>query len=319
MPTKKAKEVLRIESSAISALVRKINKDFARAINVISCIKGKVIVTGMGKPGFIAKKISATLSSTGTPSLYLHPAEALHGDLGRVTKNDCIIALSNSGETEEIVKMLPMIKKIGAKLISLTGNTKSALARNSDFVIDTSVKKEACSLGLAPTASTTAMLAMGDAIAVALLDKKGFREKDFAFYHPGGILGKRLLLRVGDIMRQGRENPIVKESTSVKNVLVSITKARAGSASVINKSGRLSGIFTDGDLRRQMDKDPNIAGKKVGDVMTKNPVTIKRNKLAAEAFQVLKSRRIDEIPVVDEYNKPVGLIDVQDLLKAGLV
>lgn len=315
----KAKEVLRIERNSISALIGRVNSNFGRIIDTICNIKGKVIVTGMGKPGFIAQKISATLSSTGTPSLYLHPAEGLHGDLGRVTKNDCIIALSNSGETDEIVKILPMIKKVGVKLISLTGNIKSTLAKNSDFVLDTSVKKEACSLGLAPTASTTAMLAMGDAIAVALLDKKGFREKDFAFYHPGGILGKRLLLKVEDIMRRGKENPIVKEDTKVKKVLVAITRARAGSASVVTKSGKLTGIFTDGDLRRHMDKDLNIANKNVRDVMTKNPTTIKRHKLAAEAFQVLKSKKIDELPVVDDKHKPVGLLDVQDLLKAGLV
>ncbi len=319
MPVNKAKEVLRIESNSISSLIRRIDKNFVKVIDAMKNIKGKVIVTGMGKPGFIAQKISATLSSTGTPSLYLHPAEALHGDLGRVTRNDCILALSNSGETEEIVKMLPMIKRIGVKLIALTGNKASALARNSDFILDTSVKKEACSLGLAPTASTTAMLAMGDAIAVALLDRKGFREKDFAFYHPGGILGKRLLLKVEDIMRKGRANPVVKEDAKVKKVLVDITRSRAGCASVVNKSGKLVGIFTDGDLRRHLDKDPNIANKRVKDVMTKKPATIKKTKLAAEAFQILKSKRIDELPVVDDNLRPVGLIDVQDLLKAGLV
>ena len=319
MPRNKAKEVLRIESNSISALIKRIDKNFEKIINTMKAIKGKIIVTGMGKPGFIAQKISATLSSTGTPSLYLHPAEALHGDLGRVTKNDCILALSNSGETEEIVKMLPMIKRIGVKLIALTGNRVSTLARNSDFVLDTSVKKEACSLGLAPTASTTAMLAMGDAIAIALLDRKGFKEKDFAFYHPGGILGKRLLLKVEDIMRKGKANPVVRENTKVKKVLVDITRSRAGCASVVNKSGKLVGIFTDGDLRRHLDKDPNIANKLVKNVMTKKPTTIKRTKLAAEAFQILKSKRIDELPVVDDKLKPVGLIDVQDLLKAGLV
>jgi len=319
MPVNKAKEVLKIESKAISNLVKRIDNNFKKVIDTMCNIKGKVIVTGMGKPGFIAQKISATLSSTGTPSLYLHPAEALHGDLGRITKNDIVIVLSNSGGTEEIVKIVPMIKRIGVKLIALVGNTESVLAKNSDFVLNTSVKKEACSLGLAPTSSTTAMLAMGDAIAVALLDRKGFREKDFAFYHPGGILGKRLLLRVEDIMRQGRENPIVKQDIKVKKVLVAITRARAGSASVINKEGRLVGIFTDGDLRRHLDKDPNIANRAVKDVMTKNPTAIKKEKLAAEAFQILKSKRIDEIPVVDEKSRPIGLLDVQDLLKAGLV
>ncbi|NQT06694.1 MAG: KpsF/GutQ family sugar-phosphate isomerase [Candidatus Omnitrophica bacterium] len=319
MSQKRAREVIAIESKAVAGLKKRINKEFVNIVDYLCKINGRVIVTGMGKPGFIAQKISATLSSTGTPSLYLHPAEALHGDLGRVTKDDCILAFSNSGETEEIVKLLPIIKKIGAKLVSFVGNTRSTLARNSDFVVDTSVEKEACSLGLAPTASTTAMLAMGDALAIALLDKKGFKEKDFALYHPGGILGKRLLLRVEDIMRKGRDNPIVKEDTKVKKVLVAITRARAGSASIVDKKGRLKGIFTDGDLRRHIDKDSRITEKKVKLVMTKNPTTIKKDQLAAEAFQVLKSKKIDEIPVVDDKDRPVGLLDVQDLLKAGLV
>lgn len=319
MPQNRAKEVLDIEAKAVLSLKKRVNKEFVSIVNHICGIKGKVIVTGVGKPGFIAQKISATLSSTGTPSLYLHAAEALHGDLGRVTSEDCIVAFSNSGETEEMVKLLPIIKRIGVKLIAFTGNTKSTLAKNSDYVVDTSVKKEACSLGLAPTASTTAMLAMGDALAVALLDKKGFKEKDFAFYHPGGILGKRLILTVNDIMRKGRENPVVKEDAKVKSVLLAITRARAGSASVVDRKGRLTGIFTDGDLRRHLDKDQNITNKKIKDVMTKNPTVVTKERLAAEAFQILKTKRIDEIPVVDDRNKPIGLLDVQDLLKAGLV
>lgn len=314
-----AKKVLQIERDALSSLIKRIDANFERAVNAIYNIKGRVIVTGMGKPGFIAQKISATLSSTGTPSLYLHPAEALHGDLGRVTKDDLILALSNSGETEEIVKFLPIVKKIGAKLIAMVGNAKSTLARNADYIIDTSVKREACSLGLAPTTSTTAMLAMGDALAVALLEKKGFREKDFAFYHPGGILGKRLILKVSDIMRKGEDNPIVNENFTVKKVLLAITKARAGSASVIDSKGKLKGIFTDGDLRRHLEAQPDLINKKVKDVMTKNPITINKEKLAAEAFDILRSRKIDEIPVVDDKKRPIGLLDVQDLLKAGLV
>lgn len=319
MARKIARKVLAIERDALSDLIKRIDSNFEKAVNAIYNIKGRVIVTGMGKPGFIAQKISATLSSTGTPSLYLHPAEALHGDLGRVTKDDLILALSNSGETEEIVKFLPIVKKIGAKLIAMVGNTRSALAKNADYVINTSVKREACSLGLAPTTSTTAMLAMGDALAVALLDKKGFKEKDFAFFHPGGILGKRLLLNVGDIMRKGRDNPIVNEGQTVKKVLLAITKARAGSASVVNSKGKLVGIFTDGDLRRHIKDEPNLINKKVKDVMTKNPVTIRKERLAAEAFDILRSRKIDEIPVVDANKRPMGLVDVQDLLKAGLV
>ena len=314
-----ARRVLTIERDALSDLIRRVDSKFEKVVNAIYNIKGRVIVTGMGKPGFIAQKISATLSSTGTPSLYLHPAEALHGDLGRVTKDDLILALSNSGETDEIIKFLPIVKKIGAKLIAMVGNTKSALAKNADYVIDTSVKREACSLGLAPTTSTTAMLAMGDALAVALLDKKGFKEKDFAFFHPGGILGKRLLLSVGDIMRKGRDNPIANENWTVKKVLLAITKARAGSASVVDSKGRLAGIFTDGDLRRHIEDEPDLINKKVKDVMTKNPVSIKKERLAAEAFDILRSKKIDEIPVVDNKKRPIGLVDVQDLLKAGLV
>ena len=301
---KTARSVLATEGKAILDLAKKLDRNFEKAVDFLSKSKGRVIVTGMGKPGFIAQKISATLSSTGTPSLYLHPAEALHGDLGRVTRDDCL---------------LPILKKIGSRLIAVTGNKKSTLAKNSDFVIDASVKKEACSLGLAPTTSTTAMLAVGDALCVSLLDKKGFREKDFAFYHPGGALGKRLLLRVSDIMRTGASSPIVKETALVKDALIKITKSRAGSASVVNKKGMLVGIFTDGDLRRHINSSINIARRKIKEVMTKSPVTIRKEKLAAEAFQILRSKKIDEIPVVDEKGRPVGLLDVQDILKAGLV
>ena len=319
MSIKRAREVLKIERDAIDELIKKIGDEFNKVVGLLYDTKGRVIVTGMGKPGFIAQKISATLSSTGTPSLYLHPAEALHGDLGRVTKEDTVIALSNSGETEELVKLLPIIKKIGAKLVSLVGNKDSTLAKNSDFILDATIKKEACSLGLAPTASTTAMLAMGDALAVALIDKRGFKVEDFALYHPGGNLGKKLLLRVEDIMRKGNANPLVSENKLVKDVLLDITKARAGSACVVDKKGVLVGIFTDGDLRRHLEEDTNVALRKVKDVMTKTPKVIKKNKLAAEALQILQSRKIDEIPVVDGNNKPIGLLDVQDLLKAGLV
>jgi len=314
-----ARRVLRMESEALRRLVGRVDIKFDKAIGAIYRTKGRVIVTGMGKPGFIAQKISATLSSTGTPSLYLNPAEALHGDLGRVTKDDIIIALSNSGETEEIVKFLPIVKKIGARLVAITGNIDSTLARNSDHVINTSVRREACPMGLAPTTSTTAMLAMGDAIAVALLEKKGFKEKDFAFYHPGGILGKRLILKVSDIMRKGAANPIVRDTAQIKKVLFAITKARAGSASVVDSKGKLVGIFTDGDLRRHFETGRGLVDKKVGSVMTKNPTVIKQDRLAAEAFDILRSKRIDELPVVDDRHRPIGLLDVQDLLKAGLV
>ncbi len=236
-----------------------------------------------------------------------------------MTKEDVIIALSNSGETEEIVKLLPVIRRIGAKLICIVGRIKSTLAKNSDFVLDATIKKEACSLNLAPTASTTAMLAMGDALAVALLDRRGFKAEDFALYHPGGILGKRLLLKVEDIMRKGSLSPLVRENTLVRDVLRAITKAAAGSACVVDKNKRLIGIFTDGDLRRHVEKTPNIVAKRVKDVMTKTPITIKKQHLAAEALGILRSKKIDEIPVVDQKGRPTGLVDVQDLLKAGLV
>ncbi len=314
-----AKRVLRNEAKAIARLADRVNDDFRKIINMLAKAKGRIVVTGMGKPGFIAQKVSATLSSTGTPSLYLHPAEALHGDLGRVTKEDVMIAFSNSGETEEVIRLLPIIKKIGARLISVTGNKHSTLAMNSDFVIDSSVSTEACPMGLAPTTSTTAMLALGDAIAVALLEKKNFQPKDFALFHPGGVLGKRLLLRVEDIMRPKSRIPVVKKNEKVRDVLLKITKMRAGSASIVDSRGKLLGIFTDGDLRRHFDSGEDLINSKVGDVMTAGPYTINAGRLAAEAFEILRDKRIDEIPVVDKNGRLEGLLDVQDLLKAGLV
>ncbi|HPN66418.1 MAG TPA: KpsF/GutQ family sugar-phosphate isomerase [Candidatus Omnitrophota bacterium] len=316
---KRAKEVLRIEAAAVSSLIRRVDKNFEKAVRAVLACKGKLVVTGMGKPGFIGAKISATLSSTGTPSLYLHPADAIHGDLGRVTKDDVVLAISNSGETEEIIRLLPTLKKIGTRIIAMTGNRDSTLARHSDVVLDVAVKKEASPLNLAPTASTTAMLAMGDALAVALLDRRGFRREDFALYHPGGSLGKRLILKVEDIMRKGKENPVVGDDMKIKDVLLRITGARAGSASVVDKKGVLSGIFTDGDLRRHLGTDPLLSLKPVKQVMTKDPVTISKDMLAADAFRILREKRIDEIPVVDKSKRPIGLVDVQDLLKAGLV
>lgn len=319
MSIKAAKEVLKIEAAAIKRLIGRLDNNFERAVEMIYRSNGRVVVMGMGKPGIIGQKISATLASTGTPSLSLHPAEAVHGDLGRVTKQDVVIAISNSGETEEVLRILPMIKKIGARLIAFTGNLKSTLAKHSDIVLDVSVEKEACPMGLAPTASTTATLAMGDALAVALIQRRGFKESDYAFFHPGGALGKRLVLKVEDVMRKGYENSIVDMDALVKEVLVKITSSRAGSASVVDKKGRLIGIFTDGDLRRHLESDQNLTSRKIKDVMTRSPKTITKEKLAAEALRILKDNRIDEIPVVDEKSRPIGLVDVQDLLKAGLV
>ncbi len=316
---KRAREVLDIEAAAIKDLKPRINHDFKTALNLILKTKGRAIVSGMGKTGIIAQKFSATLASTGTLSLFLHTAEAIHGDLGKVTADDVVIILSNSGATEEMKQLLPLLKKIGCKVIALTGNVKSILAKYSNVVLDISVKKEACPLGLAPTASTTAALAMADALAVCLLELKGFKEIDFAFFHPGGALGRRLLLKVEDIMRSGTANPIVKEDEKVSRVLLKITQARAGSATVVDKAGKLKGIFTDGDLRRHFEIDKNLPLCKIKEIMTKNPSVVYPDMLAAEAMRILREKKIDELPVVDKLKRPVGLLDVQDLLRAGLV
>jgi arabinose-5-phosphate isomerase len=316
---KRAREVLEIEACAIRELKSGIGADFKKALGLILKAKGRVVVSGMGKTGIIAQKFSATLASTGTPSLFLHTAEAIHGDLGKVTLDDIVIILSNSGSTEEMKQLLPILKKIGAKVIALTGNTKSLLAKYSDVVLDVSVKKEACPLNLAPTASTTATLAMADALAVCLLEIKGFKERDFAFFHPGGALGKRLLLKVEDIMRKADANPVVSAEIRVSEVLLKITQARAGSATVVDNKGRLAGIFTDGDLRRHLEIDEHLPRRKIKEVMTRNPTVVNKDMLAAEAMRILREKKIDEIPVVDKFRRPVGLLDVQDLLKAGLV
>jgi arabinose-5-phosphate isomerase len=316
---KRAREVLDIEAQAIKLLKGRIGRDFSKAVELILKCKGRVVVSGMGKTGIIAQKLSATLASTGTPSLFLHTAEAIHGDLGKVTGGDIVVILSNSGSTEEMKQLLPILKKIGSPIISLTGSPKSILAKYSDVVLDVAVKKEACPLGLAPTASTTATLAMADALAVCLLERKGFKEKDFAFFHPGGALGRRLLLNVEDIMRRGQANAIVDENKKVSQVLLAITRARAGSAIVVDKLGKLKGIFTDGDLRRNLESDKNLPARLIKEVMTKNPTVVKKNMLAAEAMRILQVKKIDEVPVVDEFMHPVGLLDVQDLLRAGLV
>ncbi|MBF0385513.1 MAG: KpsF/GutQ family sugar-phosphate isomerase [Candidatus Omnitrophica bacterium] len=319
MTLNKAKEVIMIESKAISELAKRINNEFLKAVELIMRSKGRVIVTGMGKTGIIARKISATLSSTGTPSIWMHSAEALHGDLGQVTPQDVLIMISSSGETEETVRLLPTIKKIGAKTIAFTGNTRSSLAKYCDVVLDVSVKEEGCPLGLAPMASTTATLVMGDALAACLVVRRKFCREDFALFHPGGILGKKLLLTVEDIMRKGNDFSRVNAEDKVKDVLFSITKARCGSACIVDRKGALVGIFTDGDLRRKIESDPLLLEKKVKDVMTKNPTSISDTKLAAEAIELLEGKKIDELPVIDKNGKLVGLLDVQDLLKAGLI
>jgi arabinose-5-phosphate isomerase len=318
MTVKKAREVLKIEAQAIKDLSRRLNADFMKTIDIIARCKGRVIVTGMGKTGIIGRKIAATLSSTGTPSIFMHSAEAIHGDLGQVTPLDVVIVISYSGETEETKRLIPILKKVGANMIAVTGNKKAELAKHADVTLDVSVKKEGCPLDLAPMASTTVTLALGDAIAACLIVRKNFRKEDFAFFHPGGALGRKLLLKVEDIMRTGSALAKVKEDTSIKNVLLAITRARCGSACVVGPRDVFIGLFTDGDLRRHIELDPGLLNKKVKEVMTKRPTTIVKDKLAVEALKLLQDKKIDEIPVVDAKNKLVGLLDIQDLLKAGL-
>lgn len=314
-----AKKVLRIEAKAIQNAIPKIGKSFDSAVDLIYLCSGRLVITGMGKPGIIGRKIAATLASTGTPSLFLHPAEAIHGDVGMVTQQDVVLAISNSGETEEIVKLISTIKKIGSKLIAMTGNIKSTLAKNADVVLDIGISREACPLGLAPTASTTVTLAVGDSLAIALQQKKGFKTEDFALYHPGGSLGRKLL-KVKDLMRTGKANPVVREDKLVKEALLAITAARAGSCAVVDRAGYLKGIFTDGDLRRHLEEGKGeIMRQKIGRVATLKPLRIHRDRLAAEALNLLKEKKIDELPVVDDKGKVVGLLDVQDLLKAGFI
>jgi arabinose-5-phosphate isomerase len=316
---KRAKEVLTIEAQAISLIARRLDHHFEAAVDVIAKCSGRVIVCGMGKSGIVARKIAATLSSTGTPSIFLHSAEAVHGDLGQVTAKDVVIIISQSGETEETVRLLPLVRKIGAKIIVMTGNPKSTLARHADLVLNIQVKAEGCPLGLAPMASTTVTMALGDALSACLIDRKKFKKEDFALYHPGGNLGRRLLLKVEDIMRRESSFARVTAKTHVKDVLWTITKARCGCACVVDGKHRLLGIFTDGDLRRHLEADPAVLGRKVSEVMTKNPASIGKEKLAVQAFDILKSKKIDELPVVDAAGRVVGLLDIQDLLKAGLI
>lgn len=320
MVIENAKRVLRIEAESIQSLIERIGEEFLQAIDILLFCKGRVVVTGMGKSGIIGKKIAATLASTGTPALFLNPAEGIHGDLGMITKGDVLIAISNSGETEELNKILPLIKRLDIKLISLTGRLNSTLAMISDVVLDVGVKEEACPLGLIPTASTTAALAMGDALAVALLEKRGFKEEDFAFYHPGGTLGKKLLLKVEDLMHKGKDIPAVYEDASMKDAILEISSKKLGMTSVLDNKGKLSGIITDGDLRRLLEKgETDIFRIKANDVMTRNPKTIKGNELAAKAVSIMEQHSITSLMVVNEDNKPEGIIHLHDLLKTGVV
>src|SRR5512147_2820533 len=323
MSIEQAKKVLQIEADAVRALIDRVDENFLRAVEMILDCEGRVVVTGMGKSGLIGKKISATLASTGTPALFLHPAEGIHGDLGMVTRGDTVIALSNSGETEELSRMLPSLKRLGIRIIALVGNPESTLAKNSDVVINVGVTEEACPLGLAPTASTTASLAMGDALAVALLDRRGFQQEDFACFHPGGTLGKKLLLRVRDLMHTGKDVPIVSATTLIKDAIYEISSKKMGITSVVDGSGKLIGVISDGDLRRWMERTEksgeNLLAKKAGDIMTRNPKVANKDSLAAEAVAIMEKNSITCLIVADASSRPEGVIHLHDLLKAGVV
>jgi arabinose-5-phosphate isomerase len=317
----RAADVLRIEANGILSLIDRLDESFLRAVEVLRGCRGKVVVTGMGKSGLICRKIAATLASTGTPSFFLHSGDALHGDLGMVMKDDVVLALSNSGETEEILKLLPHFKHHGIKLIVMTGTPESTLAQAGDVVLNVGVKEEACPLGLAPTASTTVALAIGDALAVVLLQEKGFKEEDFAVRHPGGILGRRLLLRVEDLMHRGAELPIVKQDTAIKDALFEITAKRLGLTGVVDDRGDLIGIITDGDLRRGLQAHGNgIFSKSAKEVMTPKPRTIGKEALASEALVSMEGnmpRPITSLFVLDS-QKPIGVIHLHDIFKAGI-
>lgn len=320
MIIEEARKVIRIEADALTALADSINGEFERAVRLVLSTKGRVVVTGMGKSGLIGQKIASTMASTGTPAFFLHPAEGIHGDLGMIMKGDVVIAISNSGETEEVVRILPIIKRIGASLVSMSGNPKSSLAKAGDVFLDISVKEEACPLGLAPTASTTATLAMGDALAVALLIERGFRPEDFALFHPGGSLGKKLLLTVGDLMHGGDSLPLVAADTPMSDALFVITSKGLGVTGVVDAGGDLLGVITDGDLRRALSRGVAILELRASELMSRNPKRILRGDLAAKALQRMEQYSITSLFVFegDDEQKPVGVVHLHDLLKAGL-
>ena len=311
--------VIETELAAIHALKARIDDSFVRACELMLACEGRVVVTGMGKSGHIGNKIAATLASTGTPAFFVHPGEASHGDLGMITPKDVVIALSNSGETGEILTILPIIKRLQVPMISITGKSSSTLATEADINIDASVEKEACPLGLAPTSSTTVALVLGDALAVALLDARGFTEEDFALSHPGGSLGRRLLLHVSDIMHSGNEIPKVNENASLRDALLEITQKGLGMTAIVNAEDQLLGIYTDGDLRRTLDKNIDIHTAAIKDVMTANCKSIQQNLLAAQALTEMQQNKINAMLVVDNNNRLIGALNMHDLLRAGVV
>lgn len=317
-----ARQVLRMEAEAVLEQVERIDEHFKAAVEMIMACPGRTVITGMGKSGIIGRKMAATLASTGTPSFYLHPAEGIHGDLGMVTEGDVVIALSNSGETGEVLHILPSLRRIGAKLIAMVGNPNSTLAKNSDIVLNVGVTREACPLGLAPTSSTTAALAYGDALALALLSKRKFTASQFAVFHPGGSLGRKLLLTVEDIMHSGTENPLVKADISVQDALFVITDKGLGAVSVVDDDNKMLGVLTDGDIRRGLSKGVDFLKRPVTELMTASPKTITKEKLAAQALHIMESNRpkpITVLPVVDAENHVIGLLHMTDLVRQGVI
>ena len=316
----RARSVLQVEAKAITDLIDKLDADFCRAVELLFESGGKVVITGVGKSGLICQKIAATLASTGTPAIFLHPVEGLHGDLGVLTRQDVVIAVSNSGETEEVNRLIPLIKRMGIPLIAFTGRPESTLGHYGDVVIDTGVEAEACPMNLVPTASTTAAMAAGDALAVTLLEKRGFREEDFAQLHPGGALGRRLLYRVEDLMHTGDEIPLVPEGAPLMDAICEITGKRLGVTGVLNRDGLLVGVVTDGDLRRAMEKGGDLLGRHIDEVMTRDPKVIQRDDLAARALQRMERHSITSLLVVTslEERRVEGVIHIHDLLRAGI-
>lgn len=308
-----------LEAKAVAALADRIDEGFVRACELILECKGRVIIVGVGKSGHIGGKIAATLASTGTPAFFVHPGEASHGDLGMITPEDIVLAISNSGESKEILTILPIIKRMGVKLIALTGNTSSSLTRQADASLDVSVEKEACPMNLSPTASTTAALAMGDAIAVALLRSRNFTREDFASFHPGGLLGRRLLIYVEDIMHTGEQIPLVTHDASLQNALLEMTSKGLGMTGVVDNQGCLCGIYTDGDLRRTLNQGVDVYKAKISDVMTHDPTTIGAGRLAHEAVQLIRQHNFNGLYVVDSDNHVLGALNMQVLLRAGIV
>ena len=314
-----AKEVFDIEANSVLKLKERLGDDFVRAIDIIYSSKGKVVVTGMGKSGLVGRKIASTLCSTGTPAVFLHPAESTHGDSGIISRNDVVIAISNSGETQELLNLLPLVMRFGVPLIGITGGLNSTLAQKSDVVLDISVEREACPLNKAPTASTTVTLAMGDAIAVCLLKKRGFTYEDFLLYHPSGALGKGILYKVGELMVKDERLPIVSQDVNFSDAIKIVSEKRLGTALLVDNNNKLTGVLTDGDIRRAVIKYPSAALLKVSEVMTKNPKTIGINELCAKALAIMEKHSITSLAVVDENNVPIGLLHIHDLLKAGVV